>query len=250
MIVSNILLGIAFLIGGFGIFRSGYSLHANIISCLFFGIGLTLISWWIQPVQPRQPITTEKQQATNENKEPNKEPDDLRKKSESEQPTFREKVDEVTFQLGGISITYDLEQLKTTKKQPFNFYGYSPVTLYVEGEQLCADVKIYGGKNKPPIEIVHNDFVVRPLGWDKNFNREAFEVVDTKHNPMFQFIYKSKTHILVNGIFPSGGGLALASEGHVVFNPILPTMFSLKRIFKYPSSKYPGQLDDIFKPMQ
>ena len=120
------------------------------------------------------------------------------------QPTFKEKVDKVYFQLGGggITVEYDLSQLHNNKVQPFNFGGHKPINLYVENNGLYADVIIYGGIGESPIEIVHNEFVIRKPGWDKNYNREAFEVVDDKLNPIFQFIYKSKNHIIVNGIFP------------------------------------------------
>ncbi len=167
-------------------------------------------------------------------------------------PRFRENVEKIYFQLGGrgFNFGYDIDKLGQNKVKPFNLGGHSPVTLYVEGGMLYADVTIYGGIGKTPIEIVHNEFVVRRPGWDKNYNRDAFEVVDDKLNPIFQFIYKSKTHIIVNGIFPYPGGLILANDDGVLINPILPTNFSLKRILKYPSSKYLGQLDDVFKPRQ
>jgi len=47
----------------------------------------------------------------------------------------------------------------------------------------------------------------------------------------------------MNGIFPFPGGLILANENGATINPILPTNFSLKRIFKYPSWKYPGEYE-------
>lgn len=53
MTAANILLIFAFAIGCFGIFRSGLGLHISIIFCLLLGIGLTLISWWIQPSLPQ-----------------------------------------------------------------------------------------------------------------------------------------------------------------------------------------------------
>jgi hypothetical protein len=48
---SNGFLFAAFLVGCFGIFRSGWVIHLNIICCLSLGIVLTLISWWIQPLE-------------------------------------------------------------------------------------------------------------------------------------------------------------------------------------------------------
>lgn len=56
--LSNILLFLAFLIGCFGISRVGLGIHLSVILCLLFGIGLTLVSWWIDPgLQKKQPKT-------------------------------------------------------------------------------------------------------------------------------------------------------------------------------------------------
>lgn len=166
------------------------------------------------------------------------------------QPTFREKIDKISFQLGerGMAFEYDVKSLGNNKIKPFNFGGCSPIAFYFENDMLYADVTIYGGTGKTPIEIVHNEFTVRKSGWDKNFNREAFEVVDDKLNPIFQLVYKTKANIVVTGIISCPGGLLLVDDDGVTVNPDLPTNFSLKRIFKYPSSKYLGQLDDTFKP--
>jgi hypothetical protein len=173
------------------------------------------------------------------------------------QPTFREKVDMVTFEFGGNMIAYKFEELKKTKVTPFIFGSHLPVTLYVENNILYADIKIYGGLTEPPIEIVHNEFTIRRPGWDKNYNREALEIVDEKHKPMFQLIYKTESHIVINGIFPFPGGVMLGNNSMRVIrnssiqtNPNLLKDFTLKRIFKYPSSKYLGKLDDVFKPGQ
>ncbi|MEW6616685.1 MAG: hypothetical protein AB1401_14620 [Thermodesulfobacteriota bacterium] len=52
---SNVLLILAFLLGCFGISRIEQGMHLSIIMCLFLGIILTSISWWIKPnLQTRQ----------------------------------------------------------------------------------------------------------------------------------------------------------------------------------------------------
>jgi hypothetical protein len=58
--------------------------------------------------------------------------------------------------------------------------------------------------------------------------------------PIYQFYYKTPTHIVVNGVFPYPGGLILAGPEGMVLNPFLPVSFQLKPMFKYPSWKYPG----------
>lgn len=67
--LSNFFLLCAFFVGCFGIFRTGHTIHACIILCLVVGLGLTLVSWWIQPASqsiivappplPQQPTAEE-----------------------------------------------------------------------------------------------------------------------------------------------------------------------------------------------
>jgi hypothetical protein len=160
-----------------------------------------------------------------------------------EEPTFRERIEDVTFSLGagGVHSIYKLSELERQPKEPFYFGGYIPVKLYVEDGKLYADVKLYGGAELPPVEIIHNEYVVRPKNWDINKSQEALEVVNEKLEPVFQLIYAKPSHIIVNGIFPYPGGLVLANESGLLINPTVPTTFTIKRIFKYPSWKYPGK---------
>lgn len=160
-----------------------------------------------------------------------------------EQPTFREKVERVTIEMGGIPMTNDIDTLRKQKVMPLDLNGYYPVIAYVEGNKLYADVTVYGGSGKPPIEIKHNEFAVRPLNWDKNSNQKALEIVNEKQEPVFQMIYKSETHLVINGIFPFTGGVMFVNEKGMLHNPIPPVKFSIKRIFKYPSLEYPGELE-------
>jgi hypothetical protein len=160
-----------------------------------------------------------------------------------EEPTFRETVENVTFSLGegGVHVTYKLSDLEKSPSEPFDFGGSRPVRVYVQKGKLYADVTMYGGAAGASVEIKHNNFVVRPPNWDRNSNLTALEIVNEKQLPVFQFIYTTPSHIVVNGIFPFPGGLILANESGMVVNPILPATFALNRIFRYPSWKYPGQ---------
>lgn len=172
-------------------------------------------------------------------------------KTVKDQPTFVEKVEKVTFQFGNNIVTQDIERLREKKFEPFHLQGYSPISLYVEDNKLYADVKIYGGTGKPPIEVVHNIFVVRQPRWDYNSNKNSLEIINENHEPIFQMIYKTQSHIIVNGILPLPKGIMLLSQdkGMQIIQTV-PTDFHLKRIFKYPSSQYPEQLDDGFKPRE
>ena len=70
------------------------------------------------------------------------------------------------------------------------------------------------------------------------------EIVNQNKIPIYQFFYKTLSHIVMNGIFPYPGGFILANENGAIQNPTLPTTFKLKRIFKYPSWKYPGEYEE------
>jgi hypothetical protein len=162
-----------------------------------------------------------------------------------EEPTFSEAVDKVSFSLGegGITDITDISRLKEQPREPFNFGGFKPVKIYISNDKIYADVEIYGGSNLPPIQIKRNKLMNKPPHWDFNSNRNALEIVNEKQIPIYQFIYKTPSHIVFNGIFPFPDGLILASEKGVVLNPTLPTTFELKRIFKYPSWQYPGEYE-------
>ena len=164
---------------------------------------------------------------------------------ELEEPSFSGTLPKVSFSLGGGGITFiaDISKLKEQPSEPFNFRGFKPIEIYISNDNIYADVQIYGGSNLPPLQIKGNKLIDKPLDWDFNSNRNALEVVNEKQIPIYQFIYKTPSHIVFNGIFPSPDGLILANEKGVVLNRTLPTTFELKRIFKYPSWQYPGEYE-------
>lgn len=132
--------------------------------------------------------------------------------------------------------------------EPFDLNGFKPVKVYVADATLYADVEIYGGSGIPPIKVVKNQLVDRPRGWEMNSNDRALEVVNEAGAAVYQLYYKSASEVVFNGVFPYPGGLILASNSGVLYNPRLPTTFTLNRIFKYPTWKYPGQMDENAPP--
>lgn len=161
------------------------------------------------------------------------------------EPTFKEEHHNLNFSLGsGITIGYTKAQLQKGPNEPFNLGGHSPVKVYLEGNKLYADVEVYAASGMPPIKIVRNILSGLPHNWDSNKNENAIEIVDDKLNPVYQFIYKNDGHIIVNGIFPFPGGLVLADEVQgMIMNPNLPAILHLKRIFRYPTWKYPAEYE-------
>jgi hypothetical protein len=86
-----------------------------------------------------------------------------------------------------------------------------------------------------------------PPEWDRNFSSNAFEIVDRDHRPIFQEVYKTPEHVLIEGIFPIGNGRICATfEGYgMLTGPdtegILQQIRSRKAIFEYPSYAHQGQ---------
>ena len=153
----------------------------------------------------------------------------------------------IYFSIGeqGITVGQSIGFLQKGYYAPFNFGGYAPVTLHVNGNVLLYDFKIWAGTGVAPIEVKNNRFTVRVPEWDWNSNANAFEVVDEKNVTIFQLIRKTQDHIIVNGIFPMPDGrMIVAGPKGAGLVKSVPSDFVLKPIFRYPSWKYPGQYAD------
>jgi hypothetical protein len=167
----------------------------------------------------------------------------------SNQPQFgelTEKVEVIDFTVAGLTAGEEVENLKKGPRQPFLWAGFAPITAYIDKRnRLHYKIKFWDGTRKSPIEINDNDFVVRDPFLDRNFNRNALEVVkDGK--PIFQMIRENPSHIIINGIFVlPDGKILLGKDFHSIYNPlVIPESFKLEPIFKYPSWKYPGRFID------
>jgi hypothetical protein len=98
-----------------------------------------------------------------------------------------------------------------------------------------------------------------PLGYDRNFNSNAFEIVGEDGLPVYQQFYRQPEHVVVQGLFPAGKGRVFVTWDPTVGNPAsLDETWTLgfhasndvarvirgkrKALFNYPAWKYPGQL--------
>ena len=155
-----------------------------------------------------------------------------------EQPTFDEGIDTVVFTIGNDSQQESVAQLRAAKQR--FFLGDIPAFLYVEGNKPYVDVDILTPPGEPPVRLRHNRLMNRPDFWDMNSDKTALEVVNEKQQPVFQFIYKSPSHIVIYGLFFNGYVPWLAYEGGIRSTPKLDP-YPLRTIFKYPSSDHPGE---------
>jgi hypothetical protein len=84
-----------------------------------------------------------------------------------------------------------------------------------------------------------------PPDWDRNFDRNSFEIVDNKMLPIFQARYNSPNMIEVYGIFVSPAGGITIAFGHSLESvrpgfPV-PAIPERKAWFKYPSKSHLGE---------
>jgi hypothetical protein len=155
-------------------------------------------------------------------------------------PTFYNTQQEITISFGNVDVQRTVGELMQAPQQPFTFTdNYKPITIYIKDGKLCVDCSLYGGADSPPASISDFAFTVKPTGWDDNSDDNAFEVVNQKQQPVLQEIYETNYHVIINGYFYSSWGVYVANEGgnsyfEVSQNPQIA--FSLKPIFKYPSS--------------
>lgn len=159
-------------------------------------------------------------------------------------PTFGQEHQHLNFSLGnGMTCRYSIEQLRKQPNSPFNLGGHVPVSVYVKDDKLYGDVEIFSQSGLPPIKIIKNSLTGLPHNWDMNKNESAMEIVDERHNPVYQLIYKHDGHIILNGLFPFPGGFVVADDCGMSMNPPLPYTLQIKRIFKYPAWKYPAEYE-------
>jgi hypothetical protein len=164
----------------------------------------------------------------------------IRESASEQGPTFRPGIEDFQLTFGSNTFVYSASALRQHSAAPLDLGSTKPITLYAEADKLYADVTLYGGADRPPVEIKHNAFIVRPPGWDANSDQDALEVVDLQLHPVFQMTYVSQQHIVINGYFPFPGGFIAATDSGMIINPT-GSIPPLTRIFRYPSWKYPGQ---------
>lgn len=162
-----------------------------------------------------------------------------------EMPTFTEDIKECVFDFGTNIAIIPIEALEKQPLQPYQL-GIAP-ELYIKNHKLYVDVVVSDPDKSLPVQLKEGKLTVTPLKWDTNSNESAFEVVDEKLDVVFQIIYSKPSKVFLYGVFPDP-----TVEGHLLYvsnNGIQgafskPDGFYIKRHFKYPSWKYPGQFDE------
>lgn len=161
-------------------------------------------------------------------------------------PKFSAAIEKYFFSFGGGGLvsSYSPEQL-STPQSPFEIGDLKPILVYTERGHFFVDVSLLTGDKGFEIGLRGNKLFGKPGSWDMNSNNSALEVVDDKGEPVFQFILKDESHIVLNGVFVIAGMATIATDHGTTFltSPDNPIRKQIKPIFKYPAWKYPGQYE-------
>ena len=115
-----------------------------------------------------------------------------------------------------------------------------PVKLYLGKKGILIDAKVYGKKEHAVVAVIKkNKWKDLPPEYDLNFSVNAFEIIDDNDKPLLQVQIKSGDEIHVGGCFYQG-------KNKISITPERINLYvnecEGEKIFKYPSSKYLGQL--------
>lgn len=155
-------------------------------------------------------------------------------------PDFNDESRIINFTTGAGAWSYAVYELENSRIKACNCEPI-PLQIYVDNRKWYLDVSLFAGKGLTPARIEYNKWTVKPPNWDMNFADGAFEVINDKQEPVFQLIFRTKDKAVINGFFPLQDTVFITSEfGIGLLDEIEEYKFT--RIFKYPSSKYLGQL--------
>lgn len=110
--------------------------------------------------------------------------------------------------------------------------------------QLAYQVEDEGGRT---IVNVADKLSVNEPSYDLNKNEQAIEIVTEAGQPIFQLIERNPGNLVVYGLLPkrSGRAIYLDQQGlhEVDASNLPPDVIPLKRLFKYPASLHPGEME-------
>ena len=126
----------------------------------------------------------------------------------------------------------------------FQFGNNQPFRAYVRSNRFFVEAEFASDtRASHRLKIANGQVSSIPPSCDKNFNANAFEIVDNLNKPILQLIYKTPEHVVINGLFEGGGVRTFAFGGTTrTFPQTQPFPLAPDRVayFKYPSSKYRG----------
>jgi hypothetical protein len=102
-----------------------------------------------------------------------------------------------------------------------------------------------------PVVVENNKVRISNPMIDRNFSKNALEIVDSKGQPLFQMIRENASHITIYGIFSTSQGLlCFDRDDPLEFGGHCAEGFKLTPIFRYPAWKYPGEYATTATPLR
>jgi hypothetical protein len=112
--------------------------------------------------------------------------------------------------------------------------------IAIENEQLVTSVVLRNDNGDVIVRVVENNWELKKDGLDKNFDKTAFEVVDSNDKVLFQ-IHVVDDFVYVYGIFYRADGyLSFADYDYMYYGWDNLDEYDIEPMFKYPSFAYPG----------
>lgn len=177
-------------------------------------------------------------------------------------PRFSEKFDKLFISAGGNTVALpntegaraNLLTLKTAggiqfwttrRSEPMTAGGDTPVIVYIKNGNLAIDAEVFAGEMEPPMHVRNNELSDRPARWDKNTDNEhALEIVNENTLPVLQIIYSDEARATIKGVFVNQKVAAIIDDEIRGVSKREVVRYPIKRLFKYPSWKYPGVFEE------
>lgn len=126
---------------------------------------------------------------------------------------------------------------------PITVDGFSPVSFKWDKDHISYGIKFWSPDQRSAVEVTDGRFVLRNIGLDRNFTKNAFEVVASNGQPVLQVIWVTPGHMRLNGLFPRPDDqlLCIANDLPRAIPIDKANGCDIKPLFRYPSWKYPGE---------
>jgi hypothetical protein len=141
-------------------------------------------------------------------------------------------------------------------QEPRSDTNEARIVVSVSNDQLLVDADVFTSIGQPPMRVRRNEISGRRLGrtweqrgWDKQSTSNALEIVNENYSPVLQIIYLDNAEVVITGVFVSGERAVILTAEETVFalksqlDEFLKH-WKIKRLFKYPSWRYPGVFDE------
>jgi hypothetical protein len=134
-----------------------------------------------------------------------------------------------------------------------NIFGDNDVKIELEGGQIKVSTLLRNRKGQIIAELVKNEWKVSPPPntWDRNYSRDALEVLDPTGDIVLQVrLVENRVQLQAKFIGSNGQQVGLIKTGPhesvIEFEPpSQPLIRKIKPIFKYPSELHFGEFVDI-----